>query len=203
MTMVVQVALALAVVPQPPLWPVAFTVNATEGYAGKPQGGVTYMYDSMQHAEMWVRPKTGLHAQDNVCQGVDAPCTDLVVGGNRWIIHPTLGDCCLLGTFAQGCGPLVRDWIRASNGTFKGSAVVGGVAADEWDVQGFALNRYWATVDGGDVPVKLDQGGFVNVYDRETYALAPRGLPAATFAVPAACSVAKKCKSQMPCVLGH
>ena len=173
--------------PQPPLWPVAFTVNATEGYAGKGSSHVSYYYDSMRKAEKWVRETTGLHAQDNVCQGVDAPCTDLVVGGYRWIIHPVTSECCLLwvvgcvvqqgrganshgastliansGTFDEGCGPLVRNWIQASNGTFKGSTVIGGRAAEEWDVQGFSLNRYWSSADGANEPLKLDQGGYVS-----------------------------------------
>ena len=101
--------------PQAPLWPVAFTVNATEGYTGKGSGLVSYAYDSLAKAEKWTRHTTGLYAQDGVCQGVDAPCTDLVVGGNRWIIHPATDDCCLLGTFAQGCGPLTSA-LDAVNG---------------------------------------------------------------------------------------
>ena len=74
---------------EPPLWPLAFGINATEGYTGKGRSTVSYFYDSRIPAEKWVRPATGLHAQDNVCQGVDVPCADLVVGGYRWIIHPT------------------------------------------------------------------------------------------------------------------
>ena len=192
-------ARTLATEPQPPLWPSAFTVNATEGYTGKGSGKVSYAYDSQQKAEKWTRHTTGLYAQDNVCQGVDAPCTDLVVAGNRWIIHPSTGDCCLLGTWAEGCGPLVRDWIAVSNGTFAGTAVVNNVEADEWDVKGFSLNRYWSTADRKNVPVRLDQGGYVNVYDRDSFELAPRGLPASTFTVPPSCSASKPCKSQHPC----
>ena len=103
------------------------------------------------------------------------------------------------GTFAEGCGPLVRNWIQSSNGTFKGVTVIDGHSAEEWDVQGFALNRYWSSVDADNIPIKLDQGGFVNVYDTATFKLAPDGLPTETFAVPPTCSTFRICKSRRPC----
>lgn len=189
--------------PESPLWPEAFSINMTEQLNGKgATTPVSYYYDSSQKAEKWVRHTTGKLAQDNVCQGVDAPCTDLVTQGNRWIIHPTLGDCCLLGTSAHGCGPLARDWIVRNKGTYAGRAVVEGVETDEWDTKGFAVNKFYQTPPPNSVPVKLDQGNDVNVYDRSSFIESPGGLHPDVFALPSSCSESKKCKSQFPCSMG-
>ena len=191
---------------EPPLWPLAFGINATEGYTGKGRSTVSYFYDSRIPAEKWVRPATGLHAQDNVCQGVDVPCADLVVGGYRWIIHPTSSECCLLGTFAQGCGPLYRDWARKLNATYSGRSIVGGLEADQWDVQGFSTNRWYTPAlpsPLAGLPVKLNQGGFVNDYVLSSFINASEHPFAAdVFQVPAYCQPDRKCKSQIPCSLG-
>ena len=185
---------------KPPLWPVAYTINSTEGYLSKARAPVSYAYDWTQRSERFFRPTTGLQAQDNVCQGVDAPCIDLVTGGYRYIIHPKTDDCCVLGTFAHGCGPVAQDWMVVGNGTYGGRAVVNGAETDEWTVQGNSVNKWYQTTDGA-VPTRMDQGTFRNDYDRasfRTYA----SLPADFFTPPPACKAAPKCKSQVPCIYG-
>jgi len=135
-----------------------------------------------------------------VCQGIDAPCIDLVANGSRWIIHPLQDTCCLLGTFAQGCGPLKRDWIAANNGTYGGRSAVEGVDADEWVVMGFSENKFWqAASEPLFSPVKMDQGGFVNIYNRNRTFVRNSSFPESMFTVPSTCNINRKCKSQRPC----
>jgi hypothetical protein len=115
------------------------------------------------------------------------------------------GTCCLLGTAADGCGGVHRDWLRRANATLlHGSALVAGANADVWAVQAFSLNTYAVDAEDGSTPVKLVQGAggrraYVNLYDRSTYRPAP--LPEGTFVPPPSCDDAPPCALQFPCVM--
>lgn len=164
-----------------------------------PTTPVTFYYDAKNKREKWVRHVTGKLAQDGVCQGVDAPCIDLVTDGLRWIIHPTLGDCCLLGNTDHGCGPLAQNWIGRNNGSYQGKVTVSGFETDQWNVQGFATNKvYWDAAKS--LPVKLDQGNCVNVYDTSSFELGD--LDSKVFALPSTCDAKTLCANQFPCTLG-
>ena len=183
----------------PPLWPVSFSIDSLEAYSGKGvPTPVSWFYDSSVPAVKFVRPLTGRNSQDGICQGLDLPCVDLAVNGSRFIVHPTQGACCLLGTWAEGCGPVTRDWMRRNNATFQGRKRVDGVDSEEWDIQGFSLNK-WFQETGSGVPVRMDQGTFVNVYNRTTWRPTDGPLPGHVFDIPAACHGAKFCPSRRPC----
>ena len=63
----------------------------------------------------------------------------------------------------------------------------------------FSLNRWYQTADG--IPVKMDQGGFINIYNRSTY-MAFESMPNDIFEIPQSCKQAKACHSQHPCDFG-
>jgi hypothetical protein len=110
----------------------------------------------------------------------------------------------LLGTAADGCGGLPRDWLRRANATLlQRSGLVAGANADVWAAQGGALNTYAVDAEDRSTPVQLVQGAgsrraYVNLYDRSTYRLAP--LPVSTFVPPPSCDSALPCASPFPCV---
>lgn len=190
---------------QPPIadsvWPMAWKVNLTEGYEGKGSGPAQYWYDWSQKSEKWIRP-TGAYAQDGVCHSATEPCIDLVTAGYRYIIHEETKDCCLLGTFDHGCGPVARDWIVTNNGTFAGKKTVDGVEVFAWTVQGFSSNTWYQTADADKTPVALLQGTYTDTYERASFEKA-QSWPASTFEIPSYCSPSKKCASQVPCSYGR
>jgi hypothetical protein len=198
---------SLAFAPPPiseSVWATAWTANLTEG-VGSAEGSAQYFYDYSQKSEKWIRP-TGEYSQDGVCshdakQSKSEPCVDLVTQGYRYIIHPRIQGCCLLGTFEHGCGPIRPDWIEHNNGTYVGQQTIGGVLVNGWNVQGFSKNTWYQTADASKLPVKMEQGTFIDVYDRSTYSKAD-SLPKSTFDIPSYCSPANKCPNQSPCSLG-
>lgn len=114
------------------------------------------------------------------------------------------GTCCLLGTAADGCGGLPRDWLRRANATLlRRSGLVAGANADVWAAQGGSLNTYAVDADDLSTPIQLIQGAggrraYVNLYDQSTYRTGM--LPGGTFAPPPSCDDAPPCASQFPCV---
>jgi hypothetical protein len=129
------------------------------------------------------------------------PCVDLTTKGFRYIIHPRVKQCCLLGTFEHGCEPVRPDWIQANNGTYDGQHTITGVLVNGWSVQGFANNTWYQTVDT-KVPVKVLQGTFIDVYGGSTFSKAA-SLPKSTFDIPPYCTPTNKCHNQAPCSFSH
>ena len=149
---------------------------------------------SLQQSEKWVRPN-GVASQDNVCHG-NGPCTDLITGGTRYIIKDE--ECCVLGTEADGCGALRPDWLVYNNATFVGTKkTTDGNMVQGWEVTGFSKNTWWQNV-GTEVPFSLVQGGFVDVYDGDSFAT-NSSWEKRRFAVPEHCVGAVNCASTFPC----
>jgi len=89
-----------------------------------------------------------------------------------------------------------------NHATYGGRSMVEGVTVDLWITKGFANNKYYQAVGAPALPVKLDQGNCVNVYDRKSFVSSPSGLDPRLFIVPDMCSSSKACKSQSPCIYG-
>lgn len=193
-------ALASAQSAPSPDWARSFSVVSKEGGGQIPFGEATLYYDSTVPAEMKTR-KSGLTSQDGVCQGHNGTCTDLTSGGYRYIIFEDTKECCLLGTWDHGCGPVAPNWVTQNKGVYKGQMTVEGTLSDVWDVQGFQLNTWAQTAQPykgqGITPVKMAQGDFIDVYQLETFQR--RTFPSEFFSIPSICSPEKKCPSQYPC----
>jgi hypothetical protein len=85
----------------------------------------SFHYDSEAQKEVWFH---GKGQTDNWCQcaglKTDEPCAVVAVptpseagGGARYLVFKSLGQCCKLGTFDKGFGPLRRDWLRGAKKT--------------------------------------------------------------------------------------
>lgn len=95
---------------------------------------------------------------DFLCSSIthaeDIPCTDLTVDGFRYLVFPTMKNCCMCCTTEQGCGILTPNWL--SNATFIGYNTTDSVKYQVWDKKGFQHNYYWQ-VDATQVPYIIDQ----------------------------------------------
>eukprot|EP00775_Hariotina_reticulata_P005294 gene5294-5529_t len=85
----------------------------------------------------------------------DTPCTHLVVGGQRYLIFPQLGQCCRCCDAAAGCGILDPNWLAEAE--YIGQVWMQGQLAYEWAIRGLQPNQYYATADEAAVPLQLDQ----------------------------------------------
>ena len=132
--------------------------------------------------------------EDRYCGTVvaaDAPCSHLVVGGERYLVWPTLSPpkCCGCCNASAGCGVVKPTWMRDANGTWAGTAPFAGPAwagaADSWQVNGLQPN-FWFTQAGTDTPV-----GFAQVpddyqyFDPASYVVGPQ--PDSLFTLPTYC----------------
>jgi len=185
-------AACAAAPPPPPVLPPSFSVAFNETtwlFASYNFSGVWY-YD-FANARQRIDRSTGAH--DRFCGTVDAadaPCTHLVVGGERWLVWPTLGKCCGCCSAAAGCGVVKPTWMREANGTFAGTAPFASPtwagSADSWEITGGQPN-YWFTEAGTQTPV-----GFAQVpndyqyFDPATYAVGPQ--PDSLFTLPSNCA---------------
>lgn len=177
----------------PPVWPAAFSVNFSETTSDIISSFNTtgaWYYD-WASARQRIDRASG--KDDRFCgsvDSVDAPCSHLVRGGERYLVWPTLRKCCGCCNETQGCGVVKPTWMRDAGGAWAGTAPlttpVWKGSADSWEITGNQPN-YWFTIAGQDVPV-----GFAQVpddyqyFDPATYYVGPQ--EDSLFALPDYCT---------------
>ena len=118
------------------------------------------------------------------CGGVhkDTPCTQLAVGGERYLVFPEKDDCCVCCSWAEGCGPIVPAWTQGAK--YKGRTEVNGVQCDDFEIDGFEPNRLLQTPDGKKLcelnnamvdVMKFDLASWGNTVDPALFALPKAG----------------------------
>ena len=150
---------------RPPVWPAAWAISFSEETFGPTTNtSGTWYYDFSAGVQ---RIDRGSGKNDRYCGSVDpadAPCSHLVVAGERYLVWPTLKKCCGCCNSTAGCGIVKPTWMVDANGTFSGTApftdspYFSGVA-DSWQINGLQPN-FWFTETGTDTPV-----GFAQVPD--------------------------------------
>jgi hypothetical protein len=135
---------------------------------------------------------------DDLCSSVthftDIPCTQLVVDGFRYLVFPTIENCCMCCTTEQGCSILRPDWL--SNATFIGYNTTESVKYQIWDKKGFQDNYYWQ-VDATQVPYIIDQ----HPDDKMVFNVSSfsKTVDPSVFALPSYCSKDRKCPATSSC----
>jgi hypothetical protein len=128
---------------------------------------------------------------NGLCSSVtkeDIPCTDLVVDGFRYLVFPTIKNCCMCCTTEEGCGILRPDWLL--NATFIGYNTTESVKYQIWDKKGFQDNYYWQ-VDATQVPYIIYQHPNDNmVFNVSSFS---KMVDPSVFALPSYCSKDRKC----------
>ncbi|WIA21661.1 hypothetical protein OEZ85_000833 [Tetradesmus obliquus] len=143
-----------------PIWHRQFSIDFNETtkllwWRWSTEGSM--LYDALQQVEV-VHRANG--KGDRYCLSIhprsDAPCTHLVVSGQRYLIFPELGECCKCCSSAGGCGILDPDWLDAAE--YTGQTTMQGRTADSWTIRGLQPNNYYATADVPvGIPLELDQ----------------------------------------------
>jgi len=119
-------------------------------------------------------------------------CIQLAAGQYRWIILPEFQTCCMMCSFADGCGALHPSWL--SNATYQGPELVAGVMCDKFMIQGINKN-YWFQRQNDSVPAKLfNNPDPVDVwhYESEFY---KTSVPKGVFDIPSYCDPNNVCPS--------
>jgi hypothetical protein len=145
----------------PPAWSVNFTETTSIIIASYNTTGAWYYdYSNSNAPRQRIDRANGAH--DRYCGTVvtqDAPCSHVVVGGERYLVWPTLAKCCGCCNATAGCGVVRPTWMRDSNGTWAGTAPFNSPVysgnADAWEITGLQPN-YWC-VRGG---AQSGGGGF-------------------------------------------
>ena len=157
----------------PPIMPNAWMVNFSETtsiiIASYNTTGSWY-YDFSDASSPRQRLDRATGKNDRYCGTVvteDAPCSHLVVAGERYLIWPTLSKCCGCCNSTSGCGVVRPTWMRDANGTWAGTAPFSGPvwsgSADSWQING-AQPNFWFVEAGTQIPV-----GFAQVPDDYQY----------------------------------
>lgn len=152
----------------------------------------TYLYDFGHPGGPRARTDRANGKGDRYCGTVksdDSPCTHLVVGGERYLVWPSLSYCCKCCDDAQGCGVVTPTWMVDSGGAYVGSPNISTPnydgATDEFSIQGLQQNLYYATPGGA--PVQLAQlSDDWQYFDPTTYVVGPQ--PDDAFEVPSYCT---------------
>jgi len=120
------------------------------------------------------------------------PCIETCANKNRYLIFPSLNDCCICCSYADGCGPISPKWV--SNAKYMGTATIDGGKCNKWSIQGFETN-YLAQLPNSDVLCELDNTPEDKmIFERNTWTtkVDPR-----YFDVPSTCT--RKCGAKGEC----
>ena len=177
---------AMSADPQPN-WPSSFFANFThEDFpkAGTSNGTGYYAldlgYDNGKGAQAIFRSD----GTSTICGKFHAntPCTQLAVGGQRYLVFPELGECCTCCSWKQGCGPILPQWTK--NARYEGRQTIDGTVCDAFSIRGLQVDHLMQTTDGEKL-CELDNGGvdhmffdlgtFTNTVDPALFALPTGG----------------------------
>lgn len=189
----------------PPVWPNTFSQRFVETYIIGNQSFFSvgeHFYDAAHQRSRFDR-KNGLHAA--LCNSIlneTTACTNLVVGGKRYIYFPEKKSGCFCCDSAHGCGILRPDWL--SEATYEGIENLLGEDFYKWskpgtelaNSDGSVLDYYWASVTGPRIPRRLDEAG-VHVLDYLQNTYNTSAIPDSVFEIPSYvkgdCPATSKC----------
>ncbi|CAG9311664.1 unnamed protein product [Blepharisma stoltei] len=194
---------SLEATPQYPLWPNVFTqtFNETLYYPefGNQTTTGTYYYD---WTNQMYRIDRANGRFDRYCGLVgfrvltNAPCSHIVVGGNRFLYYPNDGTCCFCCNAAQGCGMLKPTWL--DNATFIDTEVHMGVQAYKWNKQGLQNNFYFETAVASPSS-RVMLGIYQEPNDLMDFHKITYSVPSGIFDLPKTCSLKTVCPEISTC----
>jgi len=186
-----------------PNWPSVFSAKFEETFSGSATPGIEGYYAlDMSFKD----PATGIvgaqlirrgnGTQDGICSTLikNDECTDLAVGGQRYIYGG--GKCCRCCSWEHGCGPIKSSWV--DNATYAGQRVVKGQTCDSFKIQGFESNHLLQLAADPKVLCELDNADVdFLTFDTDTFTTKPP--PWSLFAKPSAacdtyCGPVSDCK---------
>lgn len=151
-------AFAVVSAVDPPVWPKTFSQRFVETFNMNNQSFYDvgeHWYDAANNRSRFDR-KNGLHAV--LCNSIineSTPCTQLTVGGKRYIYFPEKKSGCFCCDGAHGCGILRQDWL--ANATYIGTENILGQDFYKWSkLDGSDPDYYYATTDATRIPRRLD-----------------------------------------------
>eukprot|EP00483_Globobulimina_turgida_P001117 UN01119 len=145
--------------PPPPIWPNAYTINATERsfiilhngtlVLNSENSLITY-YDYTNKRMIYQRGKGN---KDEFCSKYDntrAACTlYLETDGAMYLYYPSTDYCCKACTVGEYCTVLKPTWI--ANGTYLGTQQIENRTCNVWNEFGVSTTDYWSQ-DANKVP---------------------------------------------------
>ncbi|KAG2485300.1 hypothetical protein HYH03_015974 [Edaphochlamys debaryana] len=141
-----------------PFWYKQFSIRfneTTKIFSTKHTEG-TWHYDALGLREAIHRDNG---QGDRYCGSIhpftETPCSHIVVEGNRYLVFPDLGECCLCCTAAKGCGILAPTWLTGA--AFQGTVTLRGMPAYKWRQDGLQPNYWYTSADEAQIPLELDQ----------------------------------------------
>ena len=174
-----------------PYWPRWFSIKFNETTSIPFLSDTTtglLQYDSARVAERVDREEG--HG-DRYCGSVHPlkhmPCTHLAVDGMRYLIFPSISECCSCCSFSSGCGPVSQTWL--ANATFVPPTAGSDPDADCFSIQGLQTNIFCQSRHS-HAPLRLSQGKIDDTYYDEA-SFVERPPDSSAFVLPSACS--KKC----------
>lgn len=190
---------------EPPQWPLAFQATFTRSYLQPLANSFTNitgaLYYNFTSAQLRIDLSNG--RLDRYCgfnggkSLLNTPCSQVVGQGQRYLVYPELGECCVCCSAQDGCGVLDFDWLR--NATFVSSVDFGGREAFQW-VLTIPEQTYTYYETAAEVPEdRVMLGLWTGEEEFNQYYDVQQSLPVGYLSIPEQCLDAGSCSMLSSC----